>query len=146
MSASGTIGSDQMNSLRTPLIFVLTLLLAAGCQSIERKQSNLDLEKVLNSYHTTVRWGQPQESYSFLKPGVLSADDIPFGLDNIRVTGYEIIRPPTPISEGQIEQTARISYVLQDRQIQRTLTDIQKWEYNKEERLWFRLNPPPRYK
>ncbi|MCB1760820.1 MAG: hypothetical protein KDI68_13695 [Gammaproteobacteria bacterium] len=136
----------QMNRSGTALVFLLTLLLAAGCQSLQRKQSNIDLEKVLNSYHTTVRWGQPQECYSFLKPGVLAADDIPFGLDNIRVTGYEVIRPPTPISETEVEQTARISYVLQDRQIQRTLTDTQRWEYNKEQRLWFRINPPPRYK
>ena len=128
------------------LLLPLALLLAmGGCQTIEQRQSSLDLEKVLSSYHTTVRWGQPQDVYSFLKPGIVAEDELPSGLDNIRVTGYEIVRPPTPLSETQVEQTALISYVLKDRQVQRTLTDKQIWEYEKEERLWLRVNPPPLY-
>ena len=138
-----------MNTLRTRcslLLPVLLLLFIGGCQTIANKQSNIELEKVLNSYHTTVRWGNPEQAYIFLKPESFPDLEIPSDLDNIRVTGYEVIQQPTPLSEELVNQTARISYVLKDRQIERTLMDRQVWEYQAEHKIWYRINPIPEYK
>ena len=54
--------------------------------------------------------------------------------------------PPIALSEGVVNQTAKISYVLTDRQIERTLMDEQIWEYQAEEKIWYRINPIPEYK
>ncbi|MCB1761576.1 MAG: hypothetical protein KDI27_00350 [Gammaproteobacteria bacterium] len=133
-------------SLRTlfPLLALL-LLLVGGCQTLESKRSNIELENVLNSYHTTIRWDRPEKAYLFLKPAHFAGERLPAGLDNVRVTGYEVIQPPAPVSDGVVAQTVRISYVLEDRQIERNLLDQQLWEYQTESRIWYRINPIPAY-
>lgn len=125
---------------------VLLLLSLSGCQSLQSRQSDIELEKVLSSYQNTVRWGSPESAYVFLQPERFSSERLPTGLDNIKVTSYEVIRPPTPVSEGRVIQTARISYVLKDRQIEQTLVDEQVWEYQPEGKIWYRANPIPTYK
>lgn len=138
-----------MNTLLTrpfALIAVLFSLIIGGCQTLASRQSNIELEKVLSSYQTTVRWSSPDQAYIFMKPESQSEASLPSGLDNVRVTGYEVIRPPVPISEGIVSQTARISYILKDRQIERHLLDQQTWEYQAEQKIWYRVNPIPEYK
>ena len=138
-----------MNPLRLrqfAIPIALLLLSIGGCETIEdRKSANL-LEKVLSSYQNTVRWGDPERAFVFLKPDLFAEEPIPSDLDNARVTGYEVIRPPIALSEGLVKQTARISYVLKDRQIERNLIDEQTWEYQPEEKVWYRVNPIPEYK
>ncbi|MCP4284911.1 MAG: hypothetical protein GY792_10730 [Gammaproteobacteria bacterium] len=127
------------------LLPTLLLLFIGGCQTLENKKSDIALENVLSSYRVAVRWGNPDKAYVFLKPENLSEEGIPSGLDNIRVTGYEVIRPAVPLSEGVVTQTARISYVLEDRQVERNLVDTQIWEYQSEQKLWYRINPIPEF-
>lgn len=124
----------------------LLLLSVGGCQTLESRKSNIELEKILSSYQTTVRWGSPEQAYVFLQPEEYARESLPSGLDNIRVTGYEVIRPPAALDEGIVNQVAKISYVLKDRQIERTLVDEQVWEYQTEEKIWYRINPIPEYK
>ncbi|MCB1869022.1 MAG: hypothetical protein KDI43_10950 [Gammaproteobacteria bacterium] len=137
---------DTLSFERLLLPLALLLLSVGGCQSLQSRQSNIELEKILSSYQTTVRWSSPEQAYLFLQPERYAKESLPSGLDNIRVTSYEVIRPPIALSEGVVNQTAKISYVLTDRQIERTLMDEQIWEYQAEEKIWYRINPIPEYK
>ncbi|MCB1830457.1 MAG: hypothetical protein H6964_07840 [Chromatiaceae bacterium] len=128
------------------LIAVLLPLTIGGCQSLASRQSNIELDKVLSSYQTTVRWGTPDQAYIFMKPENQSEAELPADLDNVRITGYEVVRQPVPVSEGVVSQTAKISYTLKDRQIERHLLDQQTWEYQPEQKIWYRISPIPEYK
>ena len=137
-----------MNSARILhfCILLTLLLLSGGCETLKSRQSDIELDKVLSSYQNTVRWGSAEKAYIYLKPEDFSNESLPRGLDNIRVTSYEVIQPPAEISEGIVQQAARIRYVLKDRQVEHNLVDEQLWEYQPEEKIWYRINPIPEYK
>lgn len=121
------------------------LLLANGCETWQRQQADVQRDKVLYSYQNTVRWFGLDRAYLFMKPELLEGQTIPPNLDNIRVTAYEVIQPPLPFGEGLIKQSVKIFYVLQDRQIERNLLDEQVWEYQPEEKIWYRISPMPEF-
>ena len=127
------------------LIVAATALLASGCKTIQEIKGEDALKATLRSYEANMRWGHPEQAYGFLKPDVPDAEEIPEGLDNIRVTGYQVIRPPAHLSEHVVTQTAVIEYIFRDRQVSRSITDHQIWEFNADEQRWYRTNPVPAF-
>jgi len=128
---------------------VLSLLLLAvlgGCQTIQEKQSSLNLESTLNSYGKVARWGKITQLYDFLGPELSAEAVIPEGLDNIRVTGYEVMRSPVRIDETHATQSVSISYILRDRQVEHSIMDHQEWLLEPEKKLWHRNNPIPEFR
>lgn len=127
------------------LLLALTLLLSlTACQSLETRSDARKLEVTLSSYGSAVRWQPLTSLYAFLQPSMQPAAP-PAGLDNIRVTGYEISAPPREIADGRVVQTAVIQYVLMDRQLVRTLVDNQLWVRD-DEGEWLRANPIPTFR
>ena len=145
----GPINTDDRKSIMTyrlQLLPLLILLLAAttGCQTIDtikEKQTIHDLEKTLYAYENTIRWGNLENAYAFLEPEIAAQTRIPTGLDNIRVTSYEVIKKPVLMDENTASQTAKISYVLQDRQVERNVIDNQTWRRKEGTKLWYRATP-----
>ena len=128
-------------------MLVLISLAVSGCQTLSEKKSDMQLRETLYSYHSTVRWGLLEHAYQFLKPNDEGAAvSVPEDLDTIRVTGYDVVLPPAYLTETTVTQTAKISYVFIDKPVERSLTDIQQWEYDEELKLWFRTNPIPEFK
>lgn len=138
-------GSKQ--SIVPLLIF---LLLSVGCSTVDKvkdAQMAKDLKRYLHGYESALRWGQPGQAYAFLKPEIAQQNPVPGGLDNIKVSEYDIVGPPVFVTKTQATQTVSISYIFQDRQVQHSLTDNQIWERKDEEsREWYRSNPIPAFK
>ena len=77
-------------------------------------------------------------------------------LHNIKVTDYRVITPARQVDESAGEdeevvkynllQTVAIEYIVKDAQVVHTLTDNQVWEYNREEKTVYRVNPIPEFK
>lgn len=136
-------------SLRLFTLFLFALAVT-GCKvidTIHEKQLGVDLENNLKKYQATVRWGRLADAYGFLEPEIAREVRIPDGLENIRVTQYRIIKPPTFRTPTMATQTVAISYILLDRQVERTLVDDQIWQReNEETRNWYRFNPIPELK
>lgn len=133
---------------RHTVSIVLTLLLLttlSGCGMIDEKQSAINLESTLNTYGKVVRWGKIHQLYDFLSPELAAEAVIPEGLDNIRVTGYEVIRDPVKVDESHATQSVSISYILRDRQVEHSIMDEQKWILEPEKKLWYRANPIPEF-
>jgi len=131
------------------LFFWLILAMAAGCQPIQTikdKQSIVDLEKTLNAYESTIRWGRLEDAFAFLDPETHGQVSIPEGLDNIRVTEYHVIKRPALLDENRATQSVKISYVLEDRQVEHSFMDDQQWERKEGTRLWHRTDPIPEFK
>ena len=127
---------------RIPLLLLLILLLG-GCQTIQERKSVISLENTLDAYGKVARWGQIAQLYEFLSPELAGDVTLPRGLDNVRVTGYEVLKAPVKIDETHAVQTVSISYILRDRQVQHSLLDRQEWVMDPEKKLWYRSNPIP---
>jgi len=127
------------------IILILLLALLGGCQTISERQSTISLESTLNAYGKVVRWGKIQQLYDFLSPELAAEATLPEGLDNIRVTGYEVMRNPVKVDETHATQSVSISYILRDRQVEHSIMDHQEWVLEPEKKLWYRANPIPEF-
>jgi len=92
-----------------------------------------------------MRWGALQKMYVFVKRAPDEVVEIQEGLDNIRVTGYELGSGLAMVEPTRWRQTAVIDYVLVDRQIVRQVIDDQTWVSEDEGKTWYRENPPPQF-
>jgi uncharacterized lipoprotein len=117
----------------------------AGCVPSTLKTSESKLRDTLRLYESTVRWGQIERIYSFLKPEMSEGLAIPENLRNVRVTSYETLSGPAPVSETRWLNTVVIQYVMEDSQVVKTLTDEQVWEQVGGEGGWYRANPIPAF-
>jgi len=131
--------------LTTGLGLLLASLLLSGCTRLEHKKQNELLTQTLRSYESTLRWGDLRKAYSFLKPEQAAKTEVPSGLENIQVTGYEIISPPVSLSDDNAMQVAHIKYVRKDQQMEKTITDQQLWEYDQEEKRWYLASKVPSF-
>jgi hypothetical protein len=129
--------------LTAGFVLLLTFLLLSGCARLEHKKQNELLTQTLRTYESTLRWGDLRKAYSFLKPEQAAKTDIPSGLENIQVTGYEVISPPVSLSKDNATQVAHIKYVRKDQQMEKTITDQQLWEYAPEEKHWYLISKVP---
>lgn len=140
-----------MRVIKPVFILLVTALLVtgllSGCQTIgEREQSKI-LEDTLRAYSGIIRWGSLEKAYSFRDPtNEEEPDDIPEGLDNIRVTSYEVVQGPTMTSETTAVQVVMIEYLHKDRQVIRRIQDKQLWRYNEEQERWSLSTRVPQFK
>jgi len=129
------------------LILLIVVMLFAGCQTLEIKERQNSLDKALNAYETAIRWSYIRQAYSLLKPELIKDIEIPQGLENIKVTQYEILEPAVIVSMKSdiARQSVFISYVEKDRQKEKTITDHQLWEYDKEAKRWYLISDIPAF-
>lgn len=132
-------------TLRAGLILLVTTLLLGGCQSLGDKKKYDALTLTLRAYENTLRWGDIEQAYGYLRPEQVTDVQIPPGLDNIRLTNYEVIAPKTPLGEHGISQTVLIHYIEQDRQMEKKLTDQQVWEYDPVAQRWHLISKVPEF-
>ncbi len=132
--------------MRARLIPLLGLLLGlAGCVTSAARQDELTV--TVRSYENTIRWGKIPAAYDFLRPEIAESAEIPDGLDQIKVTGYDRLTGllPTDEERQRFRTSASIRYVHIDRQVERTITDQQVWEWDEEAKRWWRANPIPAF-
>jgi hypothetical protein len=130
---------------RLMLLLLLPGIMLPGCSTVEKAGKSQKRHLQFLSYDHAVRWGDLEEAYAYLKPDEVPPV-IPEGLDNIRVTGYELLGPVFNLDENRVSRKVRIEYVLKDRQVVKSLIDNQVWEYDQQNEQWFRVNPLPEFK
>jgi hypothetical protein len=137
--------------IKRVFLAITIAILFTGCESFspikafKDKDMQDSLTKTLHSYELTTRWGELSQIYSFLEPELAKKSTIQGGLENIRVTSYEVIKGPIGSSKYQAIQSVKILYIYNDRQIQKTMIDNQEWDYNEEKKEWRRTNPIPKF-
>ncbi|TVO76671.1 hypothetical protein [Sedimenticola selenatireducens] len=126
---------------------LLVVALLSGCKTLNMMQDKKEesLQETLKNYRTAIRWGYPGQAYNYLHKDLAEKAVIPANLNNISITDYKVVQPPDLVSEKQASQTAVISYIFDDRQVEKSLTDRQLWEFNEETTSWTRINPIPEY-
>ncbi len=126
------------------LSITLAVLALAGCLDRERRDNSL--EATLHKYEVTIRWGRLADAYLFMRIKEGEQPEIPPGLDEVRVTGYEVLRPVVHLGENRAAQVVQIEYLFRDRQVVRTLVDQQIWEYDEDAGRWYLASPVARFR
>ena len=142
MLANATNFDTLLTMLRWKLhfIFILGILLVftSGCQSMSERRRDESLGSTLNLYGKVLRWQGPHEQGSML----VNPEQTP-KYRGITVTSYQVVSNPVKTGENSAHQTAAIEYVHHDNQVIRRIIDQQIWEYDSENEIWLRENPPP---
>ena len=133
--------SQSFRPLNT-LILCAPLLLA-GCASVERDKQAIALKSATNGYETAIRWGYYETAFGYLHPDLRKDKDLPDGLGNLRVTGYDVVQPPHIQDDETAAQIVNIEYVYEDRQVVRRLTDRQIWRWDDERDSWWLMSGLP---
>lgn len=120
------------------LVPVLGLLLLAACGSMGAQRSPRD--QAMYTYTSAVRWSDFPAALSFVDPAVRAANP-PTALDMERykqyqVSGYEVKSSSVP-TEDTYEQVVEIRMVNRNTQVERTITDHQRWRFDPEAKRWW---------
>ncbi|HEC15049.1 MAG TPA: hypothetical protein ENI99_00520 [Sedimenticola sp.] len=129
----------------TGLILLLLMIMLSGCETLAQREKSKALTSTLKSYATTLRWSYLRRAYGFMRPEELRKTKIPPELENIKITGYEVMEKAAPAGEDSVIQVVRIDYVEQDRQQQKSLMDRQLWEFDKEAGRWYLISGIPEF-
>lgn len=127
-------------------LFLALVVLLAACQTNPYGEVPKQLALQVRTFEDVVRWGALQKMYLFEKHDPDKPVTLPEGLDNVRVTSYELAAQLTKIDEMRWGQTAVIDYVLTDRQVVRQVTDRQIWVSDDEGKTWYRVTPVPQFR
>jgi hypothetical protein len=113
----------------------LLLAFVAGCGSMQEEKRAGALLATTNNYREAIRWGYWDAAIEFLHPDARDELD-PSALDNIRVTGLEVVRPATITPENTAVRLVRIEYVLEDEQRLQEIIDRQDWRWDDAQGAW----------
>jgi len=129
------------------LALSILIMLLVGCQALEVKEQQNTLDRALRTYETAIRWSYLRQAYSLKKPEQLKEIEIPQGLENIKVTQYEVLEPAVVDSAKShiARQVVLISYIEKDRQKEKTITDHQLWEYDEDAKQWYLISEIPAF-
>jgi len=120
------------------LSLVLVLLagsIGGGCARVKEDTAAQRLESALSGYRQAIRWGYYPAATGYVDAEQRREIDLK-ALKNVRVTGYEIVEPAV-IGDGRATQLVQIDYVLNDRQVLRSIADRQRWRYDEQAGAWW---------
>ena len=121
---------------RTVLVLALALLLAACASSGQRSPR----DQMLYDYVSAVRWSDFDAAARFLDPELLAREPMT-DLERERyrqfqVSGYEVKSASEP-AEGEYEQVVEIRVVNRHTQVEKSITDRQRWRWDPEAKRWW---------
>jgi len=150
------LGSFRIVSVLTPRVesrltsmiagLLLTLILT-GCNPIKQDRMTDTLQNATNGYQKALRWGYFENAYNYIHPDRRVEAISPEALEGLRLTGYDVIQPPTINTEsGTATQLVAIDYLYEDRQVVKQIKDRQLWRYDAKEKSWWLESGLPAFK
>ncbi len=124
---------------------VLALLLVTACGSMGGAQRS-PRDQTLYTYVSAVRWSDFEAARSFLDPEVQRVKPVTdFEMERYKqfqVAGYEVKGASEP-GEGLYEQVVELRVVNRNTQVERIVTDRQKWRWDAEAKRWWLVSGLP---
>jgi hypothetical protein len=136
-----------MKTLRLLAVLLLALSLglgAAGCGRVKEDKMAAALYNATKGYRESIRWGYFDAAAGFIAPDKREDLDVKT-LENVRVTGYEVIQPAVITPQETAVQLVRIEYVLEDEQRLKSLMDRQEWRWDKDSTNWWLYTGLPKF-
>ncbi|WP_374602832.1 hypothetical protein [Arenimonas sp.] len=123
-------------SSRIGLVLLLSVLLAACASGGQRSPR----DQMLYDYVSAVRWSDFDAAVKFLDPELLAREPMT-DLERERyrqfqVSGYEVKSASEP-AEGEYQQVVEIRVVNRHTQVEKVLTDRQRWRWDPEAKRWW---------
>ncbi|MEA1049258.1 hypothetical protein U5801_05490 [Lamprobacter modestohalophilus] len=121
------------------LILLILLLIAGmttGCGRVKEDAKRIALENTLSSYRQAIRWGYFPAAAGFVSPEQRTDLDMEH-LNNVQITGYEVVQPGVISPDDTAVQLVQIAYVLKDRQRLEQIVDRQHWRYDPISGAWW---------
>lgn len=118
------------------LALSLVGLLLGGCAAVEKDKRVLGLDATTRAYLAALRWSDFEGAVAFLPPET-RPQELPGMFTDLRITRYEVLRPPVMLSETRATQTVGIEYLYEYRQIVEKITDRQSWRWDDEAQTWW---------
>ena len=126
-------------------VVVTVALLSSGCAGISERAKSLDL--ITRSYEKHLRWGKFEEARAFKAgPQQYLTNSERRRLQNIRVTGYDMLNSSVSADHTTAILMIRIRYVSDEDAIEKTFIDRQKWHYDEASERWFLESPIPSFR
>jgi hypothetical protein len=123
---------------------VLALLLVTACGSTGAQRSPRD--QTLYTYVSAVRWSDFDAARTFVDPETLRANpttDVEIERYKLyQVAGYEVKSASEP-AEGLYEQVVELRLVNRNTQVERIVTDRQRWRWDPEAKRWWLVSGLP---
>ncbi|MBP1149471.1 MULTISPECIES: hypothetical protein [Methylocaldum] len=104
----------------------------------------MKMEEALNSYGSAIRWGAFQKAWDFQTDKQKRAPDFK-ALKNIKVTGYDSVFRKVQNEGTIVLQTVEIRYIDNERLVEKSLTDEQKWHFDVEKKQWLLDSSFPKF-
>ena len=127
-----------MNPILRPLVLSCLVLVLAACAAAGGQRS--PREQTLYHYVSAVRWSDFDAAHGFLDPAWLAANPMTDAererYRQFQVSGYEVKSAREP-AEGEYEQVVEVRVVNRHTQVEKLITDRQRWRYDPEARRWW---------
>jgi hypothetical protein len=120
-------------------------VLASGCATVEKDKRAVALQAATHGYQSALRWGYYETAFGYLHPDLRKGMTVPENLKDLRVTGYDVVQPPTLQDEGTATQIVSIDYLYEDRQVVKRVTDRQVWKWDEALDSWWLKSGLPNF-
>lgn len=126
------------------LALLISLCCLGGCAAPNSK--NELLTATLDSYASTLRWGNVEDAVAFVDPATLKEHPLT-ELDvqrfrQVRVNSYNA-QPTRPLGGNEVGQVVEIVLTNNNTQSVRSVVDRQRWRYDEEKKRWWLVSGLP---
>jgi len=128
------------------LLRLVAALLLLGILNACATQSDIQrhLDDTLRAYERALRWEGLDKAAGFQKNPQTISDRERRRLKHIQITAYNILS--ASYTPAKATQLVEIRYYNDLNAVERTYTDRQTWEYDKDRQRWYLVSPLPRLK
>lgn len=123
---------------------LLALLLVTACGSMGAQRNPRD--QALYNYTSAVRWSDFDAALSFVDPETRRLNPMTEleieRYKQVQVAGYEVKAASEP-GEGLYEQVVELRLVNRNTQVERVMTDRQRWRWDPEAKRWWLVSGLP---
>jgi hypothetical protein len=132
---------------RFGLVVFPVLFLLAACATVKDMTYRKKFDQASQAYGDAIRWSEFETAQQFVRTeGAGAATANLARLNEFKVTSYDV-KHTTPLEELlQVRQEAEIKYYKKGSLIEKTLRDLQLWEYDEERNRWYLVSGFPAFK
>lgn len=126
-------------------ILMVSLLITSigGCKSYSDMKSADQLDAAIKGYEAAMRWSDFSSALTYHKWPDGERVPLPEDFSDLRVMEYYVVYPPVTSSDESVQQMVEISYVNQNYQVLRKVSDRQIWSLDKDTKRWELITPIP---
>ncbi|WP_043756275.1 hypothetical protein [Imhoffiella purpurea] len=126
---------------------IAILATTGGCGAIKKDKMAVTLQAATHGYQSALRWGYYESAYAFVDPKQREDKPMPPDLTGLHLTGYDVVQPPSiKKDEDTATQIVRIEYLYESKQVVKSLTDRQLWQWDADKKTWWLISGLPKFK